>query len=97
MHRSKGSFAILNQLLIAFVIVGAIAGAMLGWSRRQRRGIVIAGFCLAWIVVSEVLYRVLPRSALGLELIVPLLNVLLFAFLIGGILGYIFGFLSKRG
>ena len=64
--------------------------------QRPRRGVVAAVVCLVWIAVSEVLSRVLPRSALGLELIVPLLNVLLFAFLIGGIFGYFLGMMSKK-
>jgi len=46
--------------------------------------------------VSEVLFRAFPRSALGLELIVPFLNVLLFAFLIGSIFGYFLGMMIKK-
>jgi hypothetical protein len=83
-------------LLIAFLIVGAIAGARLGWLRRPRRGIVAAVVCLVWIAVSEVLSRAFPRSAIGLELIVHFLNVLLLAVLIGGIFGYFFGIMSKK-
>jgi hypothetical protein len=83
-------------LLITFVIVGAIVGARLGWLQRPRRGVVAAIVCLVWIAVSEVLFRAFPRSALGLELIVPFLNVLLFAFLIGSIFGYFLGMMIKK-
>jgi hypothetical protein len=82
--------------LIAIALVGAIVGGRLGASRRPRRGLAVALTCVAWIAVRSVLAHFFPRSDLGLDIIVPLLNVVVVAFLVGGTVCYALGTLTGK-
>jgi len=82
--------------LIAVALVGAIYGGSLGASQRPRRGLVVALTCVAWMMVSSVLAHFFPGSDFGLDIVVPFLNVIVVAFLIGGAVGYALGALTRR-